>query len=62
MLSAFAEPAYAYVGPGSGLAFIGTLVALIGAVAAALLGFVWYPIKRLIRAVRNRSGGDHDRP
>lgn len=43
-----AEPAYAYVGPGSGLAFLGSLFALIGAVGVALVGFVWYPIKRLM--------------
>ena len=43
-----AEPAHAYLGPGSGLAFLGTLLALVGAIAVALAGFVWYPIKRLM--------------
>jgi hypothetical protein len=41
--------ALAYVGPGAGLTAIGTIVALLGALALALVGFVWYPIKRLMR-------------
>lgn len=55
-----AEPAYAYMGPGSGLAFLGSLFALIGAIAAGILGFIWYPLKRVLRAVRNRSDDDRD--
>ncbi len=41
--------ASAYVGPGAGLTAIGTLVALVAALALAVVGFVWYPIKRLLR-------------
>lgn len=40
--------AYAYVGPGAGLTAIGTVVALFAAVLFAIVGFVWYPIKRLL--------------
>ncbi len=42
-----AAPAAAYVGPGAGLSAIGTLVALVVAVLLAILGFVWYPVKRI---------------
>jgi uncharacterized membrane protein len=41
--------AHAYIGPGAGLSAIGTLVALIGAILLAIVGFVWYPLKRLLR-------------
>ncbi len=41
--------AHAYIGPGAGITAIGSLIALIGAVVLALVGFVWYPIKRLRR-------------
>ena len=41
--------AFAYVGPGAGLSAIGTVLALIGAVLLGIVGFVWYPIKRLLR-------------
>lgn len=46
---AYAEPSFAYMGPGSGLAAIGTLLSLVGAVLLALVGFVWFPLKRLLR-------------
>jgi hypothetical protein len=49
--------AQAYIGPGVGLTALGTLVAFIGAVFFAIVGFVWYPIKRLIAAARNRNAG-----
>jgi type VI protein secretion system component VasK len=39
--------ALAYIGPGAGLSAIGTVLALVAAVFLAILGFVWYPIKRL---------------
>jgi hypothetical protein len=47
--------AYAYVGPGSGVTVIGAALALIGGVILAIVGFVWYPIKRLLR-LRQRTG------
>jgi ammonia channel protein AmtB len=40
------QAASAYVGPGG---------ALVGGVILGILGFVWYPIKRLLRAVSGRS-------
>ncbi len=46
--------AHAYIGPGAGITAIGSLLALVGAVLLALVGFVWYPIKRLRRS-RARS-------
>ncbi len=39
--------AFAYIGPGAGITAIGTVIALIGAILLAIVGFVWYPIKRL---------------
>lgn len=51
VLAAVAAPeaAMAYVGPGAGLTAIGTLLALVGALCLAVVGFVWYPVKRLLR-------------
>lgn len=48
IFSLAAPPAAAYVGPGAGLSAIGTLVALVVAVFLAILGFVWYPVKRIL--------------
>lgn len=49
LLAAAPTAALAYVGPGAGLTAIGTVVALIAAVFLALVGFVWYPLKRMLR-------------
>lgn len=46
---AVATPALAYVGPGAGLTAIGTVLSLVAAVFMAIVGFIWYPIKRLLR-------------
>jgi len=43
-----AEPALAYVGPGPGLTVIGSILAFLGLIFLAIVGFLWYPIKRLI--------------
>lgn len=39
--------AQAYVGPGTGLSAIGSFLALLAGILIAILGFLWYPIKRL---------------
>jgi hypothetical protein len=53
--------AEAYIGPGAGLSVIGTAVAFVGALVFAIIGFVWYPLKRLAAALRSsRSSGDED--
>ncbi|WP_415404577.1 hypothetical protein [Tateyamaria sp. SN3-11] len=44
--------AHAYVGPGAGLTAIGTMVALFAVLVLALVGFVWYPIKRWMGAAK----------
>lgn len=44
-----ANVAQAYIGPGAGLSAIGSALALIGAVLLMIVGFVWYPVKRLMK-------------
>jgi hypothetical protein len=41
--------AQAYMGPGAGLSAIGSFFSLIAAFFFALVGFVWYPVRRLLR-------------
>jgi len=56
-----AAPAHAYIGPGAGLTAIGAVLALIAALLLAVVGFVWYPVKRLLRTrkanARERGAG-----
>lgn len=44
--------ALAYGGPGSVISGIGALLAAVAAVAAAIFGFFWFPIKRLVKRIR----------
>ena len=53
--SMWAMPASAYVGPGVGLSAIGAFLALIMGVILAFFGFIWYPVKVLLRK-RNAAG------
>lgn len=46
--------AYAYIGPGAGISAIGSLLTLSAAVLLAILGFIWYPVKRLLKK-RNKN-------
>ena len=41
--------AHAYIGPGVGLGVIGTALAFLAAIALAIVGFVWYPLKRVLK-------------
>lgn len=49
-----------YGGPGSIVTGVGAFLAAVVAVGAALIGFVWYPVKRLIRAFRSAPEGVGD--
>ena len=52
--------AHAYIGPGVGMSAIGTVVAFIGAIVFAIVGFVWYPVKRLIGMMRPKRADQHE--
>jgi len=52
LLLAVAGPAQAYLGPGGVISGIGSFLALIAAVILAIIGFLWFPIKRLIKRKR----------
>lgn len=45
----FIDDAAAYVGPGLGLGVIGVIVGVVVTVLLAILGLVWYPLKRLFK-------------
>lgn len=45
-------PAQAYIGPGAGLGAISLTIALLVGAAFLIVGFVWYPLKRLMRGLK----------
>ena len=48
----------AYIGLGPGLASIGALLVVGGAVITMLVGLVWYPIKQVLRRMRTRRANE----
>lgn len=56
------ESAGAYIGPGVGISAIGTVVALIAAVFLAIVGFLWYPIKRLLAKLKKKRKTNKEAP
>jgi hypothetical protein len=55
-----AEPALAYVGPGSSLGAVGVVFGLIGTLFLSLVSFIWYPVKRLHRKLRKQMARQQD--
>jgi hypothetical protein len=56
------ESAAAYIGPGAGLSAIGIALALVATVALAVVGFLWYPAKRLYRHLFGKSDAGAEPP
>ncbi len=49
----------AYVGPGAGLSAFGSLLALIAAIILGIFGFLWFPIKRMMKKRSEKPQGDN---
>ena len=59
LLLTLTSPVYAYLGPGGVVSGLGSFLALVAAVLVAIVGFLWFPIKRLIkrrRGMQDSSG------
>jgi hypothetical protein len=56
--AAVPSPAFAYMGAGAGLSAIGSVLSFLGVFLLMAIGFVWYPLKRMLK---RKKGGD-DRP
>lgn len=59
-LMLLATPAFAYIGPGAGLGAIGVLIAVVGGILLLVVGFLWYPIKRMMRARKDAGTTEGD--
>jgi hypothetical protein len=60
LLFAAPQAAVAYIGPGAGIAAIGTVIALIGGILLAIVAFIWYPIKRLVAKIKKKRMTDKE--
>ena len=48
-------PHLAYLGPGGAISAVGALVAAVAGIFLALFGFVWYPVRRLLKSRIRRA-------
>lgn len=46
---------YAYIGPGMGGGIILATLGIVIAIFAAIFGIVWFPIKRLIKRIKDKK-------
>jgi hypothetical protein len=51
---------HAYGGPGSVVTGIGALLAVCATIFAAVFGFLWFPVKRLVRKFRGSADQERD--
>ena len=49
------QGAMAYIGPGAGIAAIGTVLAFIAAIMLSIIAFLWYPIKRVVKKFKKNG-------
>lgn len=56
------ELAAAYVGPGAGLTALGSALAFLGVAVLLVVGFLWYPAKRLLRRFRGTAAIERTAP
>ena len=50
--------AHAYVGPGAGLGAIAVTIAFMLGLLLLVVGFVWYPLKRLLSKRNSKQEGE----
>lgn len=55
-LAGAAAPAAAYIGPGAGISFVGSLFTWIIGILIALFAILFWPIRALIRRARGGKG------
>ena len=53
-------PAHAYIGPGLGLGALGVILGIFTSIFLAIIGIIWYPIKRFIRKFRKTKPQNND--
>lgn len=55
LLTSFSTSSQAYVGPGAGLSVIGSILAFLTTILLLIVGFLWYPIKRILGLNKKNS-------
>ncbi|HMM66001.1 MAG TPA: hypothetical protein PKC03_03575 [Dokdonella sp.] len=57
LLIVFSGSAFAYIGPGAGVSFLGSVWAVLAGIVLAVAAVLIWPIRYMIRRIRRRVGG-----
>ena len=55
LLFSYTSFAHAYLGPGVGFGILAASVGIIIAIFAALIGIIWYPIKKIMNKKKEKK-------
>ena len=55
ILCLIATSSFAYIGPGVGGGVVAATIGIIVAIFAALIGLIWFPIKRLLKKRKTKK-------
>ncbi|HPG95257.1 MAG: hypothetical protein WAS23_04420 [Dokdonella sp.] len=55
VLLVFSSSAFAYIGPGAGVSFLGSIWAVLAGIVLSVLAILIWPIRYLIRRMRRRA-------
>ena len=58
VLLVFSSSAFAYIGPGAGVSFLGSVWAVLAGIVLAVLAILIWPIRYAIRRIRRRTAGN----
>ena len=59
---AASTPAHAYMGPGAGVGAFAVVIGMLGSVLLGIVALFWYPLKRLMRRIRQAKTGRNPAP
>ena len=48
------DPAFAYIGPGVGIAALSAVLGVLGSIVLGIASVIYYPIKRLLKRMKKR--------
>ena len=51
----YSNVVYAYIGPGMGGGVIAATIGIIVAIFAALIGLIWFPVKRFLKGNKEKK-------
>ena len=58
ILLTFSSSAFAYIGPGAGVSFLGSVWAVLAGILLAISAILIWPIRYAIRRIRRRAAGN----